>query len=334
MGKRVSRIGKNIFKIIKTKNGDVEIRNFATKYPFLSAGYLNFSFILPTCFYLDKDYDFLVYLSNWENPFVVNTEEVIEGYDSRYGTSHNVEVVSDVAGAFRLTRLNIFFQDKEPYISLEKIRSLYERDVIKVANHFIDAYRYLTGRYAISNVFNLSSVRDLLIKRGDKNGKEKFLISLEFGKGAVLTPFSLLRSREEHINLQELTIKDSPIPLEDLFLMDAKRHASTGHDLQAIISGVTALELAVSSVETHIDLKIWERLLVFFLRYSNLQTRIKKILTQNVNAPKGLLGNVIFAIRERNRVVHGRKRTLKGDIEKHLQYIETAIKYIRNHQEK
>lgn len=314
-------------------DGREELKTFSCfrdKYQFLSSGYLVFSFILPICLHLENNFDFLVNLRGWPHPFIINTEECIEEYDPRYGNSKNAEVNSDIASAYRFTRLNIVFLDKNPTIPLEKIKELYENDVLKAVNHFLNAYRHITERHAINNIFSLSSVRSLIIYRGDKEGKEQFQIVIQFGVDGLLSTFLPFRSSEEHTRLKELALKDQPIPLDELLLMDAKRYSAIGYELQSLITAVTALEISIGNRKAKRSIRRMQYFLDFFLKNRRLQNKVKSLLNENLNTPKGLVGEVIFAIRERNRVVHDGKNFVKGDIKKHLESIRLAIKYIKD----
>jgi len=313
-------------------NDQEKLKSFSylqTRYQFLSQGCLVFSFTLPICLHLDSNTDFLVNLHGWSSPFVINTEEYIEEYDPRYGNARNAEVNSDISSAFRFTRMNVIFQDINRGIPLDKTLELYQKDTLKAVNHFLNAYRYLTKRNAINNIFSLYATRSLKIYRVDQKGKEEFEIIINFGTDGALSPFLPLRSIEEHKKLHELISQDSLIPLEELFLMDAKRYAIIGYELQSLITGVIALEASIGKKgKKKASLQSW--VLNLFLRYDSLQSEVERLLNNNPNTPKSLIGDVIFAIRERNRVIHNGKTFIDGDIRKHLESIESAIKYIKN----
>jgi hypothetical protein len=232
------------------------------------------------------------------------------------------------SSAFRFTRINTIFQDKDSKVPLEKTLGLYQKDALRAVNHFLNAYRYLTGRSAINNVSSLSATRSLKIYRVDQKGNEQFEIIINFGADGALSPFLPLRPAEEHKKLQELISKDSLIPLEELFLMDAKRYAAMGYELQAIITGVIALEVSIGKKPNEKPTLLnW--ILGLFSRHDGLQNEVKRLLNNNPSAPKSLIGDVIFAIRERNRVVHDGKTFVAGDIKKHLESIESTTECIK-----
>ena len=98
--------------------------HFVNKYQFLSSGYLVFSFTLPICLHLENNSDFLINLRDWPNPFIINTDEHIEEYDPRYGNAKNAEINSDLASAYRFTKLKIIFNDRDTKIPLDETRGI------------------------------------------------------------------------------------------------------------------------------------------------------------------------------------------------------------------
>jgi len=301
------------------------------KYPSLKEGYLEFSFTLPICLHLPNGDEFELYIPERKFPFIIVSEEVIRE-TSAYGKGKGVEIISDVEGGFRLTQLSIVFKDENPKIPREKLRDVYERDVIRATNRFLDVCRYITCRYPIQSIPDLDSVRNLGVTRYDEKGKGKFVINITFGTEGYLAPHQPLLGEIKIKEIREFSKKFDSIPLEDLFLMDVKRHYFMGRDLEALIGGTTALEIVVSRKEVYVGYSLKERFLRLFtknLYRGLLKRKTEKLLLKNPKTPKNLLGFVKAAIRERDAVVHNGRKSLKGNIKKHIDSIEKAIKYIK-----
>jgi len=297
------------------------------KHSFLLPQYLVFSFTLPVCLHLREGYDFLIKTEGTSNHFIIVTKEYVEGFDPRHGEGKNVEVFSDSVSAFRFTRISVLFPDYKPEIPLEGILRRNEKNVLKAVNHFLNCYRYTTGRSGVRNIYSLTSCRDLRVERGEKEGIRNFLIVINFGKEGVLSPFLPLRNLDEHKRLQSLTTSLDSIPLESLLLMDARRYAIDGHDAQAIINAVTALEIVVNKKNT--KLNFIQKILVNFIKGYGFRARVVKILKATPTFPEKLIVNVISAIKDRHRVVH-RGKALKGNIDQHLNSVEKAVNALKD----
>jgi len=301
------------------------------KHPSLKEGYLEFCFTLPVCLRLSEKDEFEVYIPRKNFPFIILSEEVIRETSS-FGKGKGVEIISDVEGGFRLTQLSIIFKDENPKIPRENLRDVYEKDVLRATNRFLDVFRYITCRYPIQSIADLDSVGTLGITRHDEKGKGDFIISIAFGTGGYLAPHQPLLDETKVKQIREFSKKIDSIALEDLFLMDVRRHYFMGRDLEALILGVTTLEIVISKKEVYIEYSLKERFLRLFaknLYRALLKRKVEKLLLKNPNTPKNLLGFVQFAIKERDAVVHNGRKILKGDIKKHIDSLEKAIQYIK-----
>lgn len=262
----------------------------------------------------------------YEFPFdkrriVIKTEDLTEREDSRFGTSVGVEIASDIDAAFRFTKLNVLIRDENSSIPTDALRDVYESDVIRATNRFIDSYRFVTGRHAIANLHNLSSVRQLSITRFDDEGQVGNFV-INFGAaGAVLRVHQPPLSEETHSQISAKFVNG--VPLEDQLMMDAARYATIGHSIQALISAITALDVVVREYPKSRPrwfMRLWHR-------NSVLEQLVKTSLS---NVSDNLdISVVVGAIRERHKVVHAGRRNLKGDIMKYIKNIEAAVQLLR-----
>jgi hypothetical protein len=302
------------------------------RHPFLKQGYLEFCFTLPICLHLQKENEFEVSIPGRDFPFVVVSEEVIRK-ESPFGTAKSAEITSDTEGGFRLTQLSIIFEDKNQSIPEEKIRDVYGKDVIRAINRFLEIYRYTTQRFAIQNIVDLDSLMYLGITRYNGAGKPvKFALSITFGKGGFLSGYQPLLDGAKIEEIDRLSKNFNSIAIEDLFFMDVKRHYFMGRDLEALILAVATLEITVNKKDIHINYSIKERFLKFLFKNNLyralLKRKVEKLLSRTPGVSENLLSSVQSAIKERDAVVHGGRRSLKGNLEKHIDSLEKAIKYI------
>lgn len=292
----------------------------AQQHNFLGKEPIAISFVLRICLHLKENEPFVVRLSDKERQFVI-PEDVFEKEDQRFGSSQNVEVVSDTESALRFTRLTILFADENKDIPLERIKAVYGNSILEALNKFIDIYRFVTQRYAIQSIYDLDDVQELTINRGSM-----FETQINFGgRNASLLPFKRPREEHEHERIRGLAIKDEPFPLERLFLMDARRHAIIGHNLQSLINCVIALEIVLNKEWS--QFYFWDRIFNYF--WVGRYTRIKaKRVIRKKKAPKQLIENVLASLKERNNIIHRGRRVLKEEINDHLATIEEAINLV------
>ncbi len=280
-------------------------------------GYIEFSFTLPTCLYLQSDRRFY-----FPDNAIVTTSEKIETHDSRFGTSQNVELASDVDGAFRFTNLHVFIKDPDADRDLEGVKRVLAKQVVEIANGFIDSFRFLTGRHAIANIKDLEGLRDLNVIRHSDKQRSKGVFVIGFGgANAVLRKFTPVMPEDFHVELEDLATKGG-IPLEQYFLMDADRQETMGHSVQALVTAVTALDIALSAKRIKPS---WLKRVLF--GWDSLQISARKELVGSF--PESRIGMLIAAIRERNKVVHAGKRKLQRNASEYISVIRDAVDLLK-----
>lgn len=290
-------------------------------YPFLGESYIHFSFVLPTCLYLDGSVDFCINLDGEEYPIVLTVTQVVSNYDTRFGFSSNVEVVSDTSAGFRYSKINVRLKDENKNIPEENLIKVYEDKVLKTTNHFIDAFRFLSKRPAIQNIDKISNMKDFEVKRVQKDSGTKAMLSISFGRGGAMTIFKPLNSVDFHIRLQEFIAKPESFDLERILIMDAHRQKHFGDDVYALISAITALELFVGKKKEY---SLFNKVINRLFPYRSLERKSKNLYHELKIEDPNLLSLIIGAIRDRHKVVHSGKRAIK-DVGKYISAIETFI---------
>lgn len=200
------------------------------------------SFELSVCLHLNKNSKFALKVDGRD--IEVSTVDVLHEY-TRFGRGVNMEIYSDIDSGFRYSQIKMTFVDPDPTIPLEKISTVYEDFILEATNKFIDAYRFVTGRVAISNISSISDLLGIQCGRPSPSGAGQFVVAINFGgvgiggKHAGMGPFKPNLGADEEEKIRELLSSEN-IPLEDYFLMDAKRHMQIGHKIQALVSAVIA----------------------------------------------------------------------------------------------
>lgn len=293
------------------------------KYPFLKNGYLVFSLALPISLKLSSDRFFEISLDS--KKFLLNSEEIYNSFDPRFGEGKNIEVPSDIFSGFRYSRLNILFADENPKIPEENLKRAYGYSISEAVNNFLNIYRFTVNR-PIIQLFDFDFVYDLNIRR--VAGKDtKFLQEISYGKNASIQPCQPLLAEDQQEKIDKLLRENYVVSLDNLFLMNAERHMFLNCPREALVLGVNALEFVANSknVKLKYDWKDW---LCKYILHKNvyrglLQKRIKMLISNNQLSKK-----VEEAISDRDRVAHGKKS--KGSVAKHLKYIKKAILLIDN----
>ncbi|MBI2669740.1 MAG: hypothetical protein HYX20_01145 [Candidatus Yanofskybacteria bacterium] len=282
---------------------------------------IEISFELSVCLHLDKEAVFLLKIN--ERDVEIKTNDVIYE-NTRFGRAQNTEIYSDTDSGFRYTKITISFKDTNPKIPLDNLILAYKDLILESVNKFIDAYRFITGRVAISNIASISDLFGLSCFRRNAKGGGTGMITINFGgvgiagKQVAMGQFKTDLDIKDNEKMQNL-LKTGGIPLEDLFIMDAKRHLQIGHKIQALISAVIATEIVVRSKNNWFVRFLYKGKLLEF----NLIKELKYKL------PKESLSIIIGGIKERNRVIHDGKRDLTIDISKYIKETEKAINKLR-----
>ena len=276
------------------------------------------SFLLPTCLHLHRDVEFTLREEN-ESVATIRQEELFENEDSRYGRSSGVEVVNDIQGAFRFTRIILEIEDLEPDLPEENIAKAHEQRILSIANTFIDAYRFATGREKIRNIPSLESVHHLRIMRVGESGERAGVLSISFGGGS-LTTFLPPRSDEDNLHIQSLL--NQGVLLEDQLMMNARRQNHLGHPEVALVMAVTALEV---TLPTGSEAPFWKRLLPCG---SSTQRKAEKQL-RAANVSPEIIAQIVGGIRDRNRIAHVGVRLGYKKVKKYLYNIQEGIDKLR-----
>ena len=282
---------------------------------------IEITFELSVCFHLDKEAVFLLKINGRD--VEIKTNDVIYE-NTRFGRAQNTEIYSDTDSGFRYTQIIISFKDTNPKIPLDNLSLAYKDLILESVNKFIDVYRFVTGRVAISNIASISDLFGLSCFRRNAKGNGAGMITINFGgvgiagKQVAMGQFKTDLDIKDNEKIQNL-LKTEGIPLEDLFIMDAKRHLQIGHKIQALISAVIATEIVVRSKNN------W---FVRFL-YKGKLLEFKLIKELKYKLPKESLSIIIGGIKERNRVIHDGKRDLTIDISKYIEETEKAINKLR-----
>ena len=134
------------------------IKNFITKSPF-KKGYLRISFRLDVCLHLDQGNLFEIKKGN-RIIGAIYCEDITEEFDPKVGTGKNVELESDLTGAFKFTKLNLILSGKGVKYG-ESLSPKSETDALYALNKFIDSYKFVTKRFGIENIFTLIDMVEL-----------------------------------------------------------------------------------------------------------------------------------------------------------------------------
>ena len=283
---------------------------------------IEISFELSVCLHLNKSVVFSININGQD--IEIRTDDVLYE-NTRFGRAINTEIYSDTDSGFRYTRIKISFKDTNPKIPLDNLSSAYRDLILESVNKFIDAYRFVTGRVAISNISSTSDLFGLSCFRRNAKGGGTVMVTINLGgvgiagKQVAMGQFKTDLDIRDNENIQDL-LKTGGIPLEDLFIMDAKRHLQIGHKIQALISAVIATEIVVRSKNNWFVRFLYKGRLLEF----NLKKELKSKL------PKESLSIIIGGIKERNRVIHDGKRNLTIDISKYINETENAIIKLRS----
>jgi len=284
--------------------------------------FVEISFELSVCLHLDKEAVFLLKLN--DRDVEIKTNDVIYE-NTRFGRAQNTEIYSDTDSGFRYTQITISFKDTNPNIPLDNLSSAYRDLILESANKFIDVYRFVTGRVAITNIASISDLFGLSCFRRNNKGGGTGMVTINFGgvgiagKQVAMGQFRPDLNINDNEKIQNL-LKTEGIPLEDLFMMDAKRHLQIGHKIQALISAVIATDIVIKYKNNWFVRFLYKGRLLEF----NLKIELKDKI------PKESLSIIIGGIRERNRVIHGGKRSLTIDISKYIEETGNAINKLRN----
>jgi len=288
----------------------------------MEESHIEISFELSVCLHLDKEAVFLLKINGRD--VEIKTNDVIYE-NTRFGRAQNTEIYSDTDSGFRYTQIIISFKDTNPKIPLDNLSLAYKDLILESVNKFIDVYRFVTGRVAISNISSISDLFGLSCFRRNAKGGGTGMITINFGgvgiagKQVAMGQFKTDLDIKDNEKIQNL-LKTEGIPLEDLFIMDAKRHLQIGHKIQALISTVIATEIVVRSKNN------W--FVRFLYKGRLLEFNLKKELKNKI--PKESLAIIIKGIKERNRVIHNGKRALTIDISKYIKETEDAIIKLRS----
>ena len=204
---------------------------------------IEITFELSVCFHLDKEAVFLLKINGRD--VEIKTNDVIYE-NTRFGRAQNTEIYSDTDSGFRYTQIIISFKDTNPKIPLDNLSLAYKDLILESVNKFIDVYRFVTGRVAISNIASISDLFGLSCFRRNAKGNGAGMITINFGgvgiagKQVAMGQFKTDLGIEDNEKIQNL-LKTERIPLEDLFIMDAKRHLQIGHKIQALIIDFSTL---------------------------------------------------------------------------------------------
>jgi len=284
--------------------------------------HIEISFELSVCLHLAKEAVFLLKINGQD--VEIKTDDVIYE-NTRFGRAQNTEIYSDTDSGFRYTQIVISFKDTNPNIPLDNLSSAYRDLILESVNKFIDVYRFITGRVAISNISSTSDLFGLSCFRRNAKGGGTRMVTINFGgvgiagKQVAMGQFKTDLGIEDNEKIQNL-LETEGIPLEDLFIMDAKRHLQIGHKIQALISTVIATEIVVRSKNN------W--FVRFLYKGRLLEFNLKKELKNKI--PKESLAIIIRGIKERNRVIHNGKRALTIDISKYIKETKDAIIKLRS----
>ena len=283
---------------------------------------IEISFELSVCLHLNKSAVFSIKINGQD--IEIRTDDVLYE-NTRFGKAINTEIYSDTDSGFRYTRIKLSFKDTNPKIPLDNLSSVYRNLILESVNKFIDVYRFTTGRVAISNIASMSDLFGLSCFRRNAKGGGTVMVTINFGgvgiagKQVAMGQFKTDLGIEDNERIQNL-LKTEGIPLEDLFIMDAKRHLQIGHKIQALISTVIATEIVIRSKNN------W--FVRFLYKGRLLEFNLKKELKNKI--PKESLAIIIRGIKERNRVIHNGKRALTIDISKYIKETKDAIIKLRS----
>src|SRR3989344_5286729 len=283
---------------------------------------IEISFELSVCLHLNKSAVFSIKINGQD--IEIRTDDVLYE-NTRFGKAINTEIYSDTDSGFRYTLIKLSFKDTNPKIPLDNLSSVYRNLILESVNKFIDVYRFTTGRVAISNIASMSDLFGLSCFRRNAKGGGTVMVTINFGgvgiagKQVAMGQFKTDLGIEDNEKIQNL-LKTEGIPLEDLFIMDAKRHLQIGHKIQALISTVIATEIVIRSKNN------W--FVRFLYKGRLLEFNLKKELKNKI--PKESLAIIIRGIKERNRVIHNGKRALTIDISKYIKETEDAIIKLRS----
>lgn len=282
--------------------------------------FIEFEFRLRICLHLHPTVEFSI----GDTGILIKTNEVFEEKDSKFGSGQGIEILSDTEGGFRFTSLTVLVPDNDPSIPTDNLKDAYENDVVSAVNRFIDTYRYLTGRHGIANVHSLNDFHQVGVYRQRSGAEEPTrFISVSFGPDGAISTLRPFRTAQEHAHLEKY-LAETDIPLEDLFLMDARRYAASGHTIQALINAVIAVEIVARQIPRQKQNWFFR----LFRKKESLQYTVRKRLSElKMNATK--INNVVGAIRQRNKIVHGGKRVLRGNINNYLHAIEESISALK-----
>jgi hypothetical protein len=279
---------------------------------------IEFSFQLRICLHLQSERSFQI-----GDGLVIQTSEVIRREHPELGTSQNMEVLSDIDSGFRFTRLTILVPDRDENIPADRLQSVYEKEVLTAVNYFIDSYRHVTGRFGIANIPSLYGYPGLNVQR--QGGSGVFVIS--FGsQGEGISQFRGARSPEEHGAIEQL-LNENSLRLEQLFMMDARRYSVNGHETQALINAVIALDIAIRNNGEKPRSKLTRFWLKIFYQHKALVRLVTKVLSEK-NMDEGKIGDIVGAIRERNKIIHDGRRRISGSLERYLDTISEAIELL------
>lgn len=283
----------------------------------MNNNFIEISFELSVCLHLDKEVVFLLKINGQD--VEIKTNDVIY-QNTRFGWAQNTEIYSDTDSGFRYTQIVITFKDTNPEIPLENLSSAYRDVILESVNKFLDVYRFVTGRVAISNISSTSDLFGLSCFRKNAKGSGTWMVTINFGgvgitgKQVAMGQFKTDLDTKENEKIQNL-LSTEGIPLEDLFIMDAKRHLQIGHKIQALISAVIATEIVVRSKNNWFIRFLYKGRLLEFNLIKELKSKLSK----------ESLSIIIGGIKERNRVIHDGKRKLTIDISKYIKETENAI---------
>lgn len=157
-----------------------------------SSGFLTISFKLDICLYLDEPSLFEIRGVEDNIMGLIHCEDIVEKFDSRFGTVENMELASDIRSAFRFTRIHLILDD-QPEFALEEITVTTEDKVLYVVNKFLDSYKLVTRRFGIENIYSLSGLPELNVLRYQPGKNSQGLQKIQFSGG--MTTLKPMRSQ-------------------------------------------------------------------------------------------------------------------------------------------
>lgn len=286
--------------------------------------FIKISFKLGICLHLDESNLFSVNGKNGELIGIIYCEDIKEG-SSEFGTGTNVELKSDIKGAFRFTNINLVMPNRS---KTREITVEIERNVLYATNKFLDSYKLVTRRFGIENIFSLSGLRDYNTQFFFPQEPTHGIYRMQFPEG--ITKLLPLRSIDDVKKINELVSQEEDLDLVEQFFLDARKFLAREYNLAALVNAVTSLQLKYKKFLSSLD----------FNKYS-LSAKELKILKNKEELPQKI--DIIFskilkesdlddildsaknAIRERNDIVHDGKRKIDGDVNKYLDSLEKVI---------